>query len=268
SRRRPAGTAGRRTFSSPIPPSPPRGRGPLPGRRGAPGPERQFPFSSRVPPWTECRQSTGASDVPARTGLRRRKTPRRPGRRPSGSGRRCPIPVRGREERHALIGGGGAGRIAPPMSRDPGDPIRRVAVIGAGTMGGGIAHVAALAGYEVALADVTEALAAAGLGRIRANLDAGVSKGKVAAEDRDRALAPISPTGDLATAARAADLVVEAAPEDLEMKRGIFRRLSEACREDAILATNTSSLSVTRIAEATARPGRVIGLHFFNPPYI
>jgi len=148
------------------------------------------------------------------------------------------------------------------------DSIHRVAVIGAGTMGGGIAHVAALAGYSVALYDVTADLAAAGLAKIRANLDAGVLKGKVAPGDRDRALAAIAPTDDLAAAASSADLVVEAAPEDLEMKRGLFRRLGEICSAGAILASNTSSLSVSKIASAAPRPERVLGLHFFNPPHI
>jgi len=148
------------------------------------------------------------------------------------------------------------------------EAIRRVAVLGAGTMGGGIAHVAALAGYEVALYDVTEDLAAAGRERIRANLDAGVSKGKIRPEERDSALAAIRTTGDLKAAAVGCDLVIEAAPEDLDMKREIFRRLGEICGENAILATNTSSLSVSKIASAVPHPERVVGLHFFNPPHI
>ncbi|MBI3450150.1 MAG: 3-hydroxyacyl-CoA dehydrogenase family protein [Acidobacteria bacterium] len=154
------------------------------------------------------------------------------------------------------------------MSVQSEDSIQRVAVIGAGTMGSGIAHVAALAGYSVHLYDVTAELAAAGLTKIRANLEAGVAKGKVTPQDRDRALGAISPTGDLAAAAASADLVVEAAPEDLEMKRDLFRRLGEICSERAILASNTSSLSVSKIASAAPRPERVLGLHFFNPPHI
>lgn len=154
------------------------------------------------------------------------------------------------------------------MSEPKEEKIRRVAVLGAGTMGHGIAHVAALAGFEVALQDVTESIAAGGLEKIRANLDAGVAKGKVTAADRDRALAAIRTTGDLRSAASEADLVIEAAPEGLELKKDIFERLDRICRPDAILATNTSSLSVTKIAAATSRPARVIGLHFFNPPHL
>jgi len=154
------------------------------------------------------------------------------------------------------------------MGNEAGSSIRRVAVLGAGTMGGGIAHVAALAGYEVALYDVREDLARAGLEKIRANLEAGVAKGKVAPADRDRAIAAIVPTADMEAASAPADLVVEAAPEDLDMKREIFRKLGACCREGAILATNTSSLSVSKIASAAPHPERVIGLHFFNPPHI
>jgi 3-hydroxybutyryl-CoA dehydrogenase len=154
------------------------------------------------------------------------------------------------------------------MTGEPGDPIRRVTVLGAGTMGGGIAHVAALAGYQVSLYDVTEELARAGLERIRVNLETGVAKGKIAPADRDRALAAITTTGDLKAAGFGADLVIEAAPEDLDMKRDLFRKLGEVCREDALLATNTSSLSVSKIASAVKQPERVVGLHFFNPPHI
>jgi 3-hydroxybutyryl-CoA dehydrogenase len=154
------------------------------------------------------------------------------------------------------------------MRGESGEAIRRVAVLGAGTMGGGIAHVAALAGFEVALYDVTADLAKAGLERIRANLDTGVGKGKISPADRDRALAAIRTTGDLKSAAFGADLIIEAVPEDLDMKREVFRKLGEICGEEAILATNTSSLSVSKIASAVPRPERVVGLHFFNPPHI
>ncbi len=146
--------------------------------------------------------------------------------------------------------------------------IDRVSVIGAGAMGHGIAQVAALAGYQVMLFDVNEAALQAGLERIRANLEKGVGLGKVVPEDRDRALAAISATTTLSVAGSDADLIIEAAPEDLELKRRVFGELDAASPPHAVLATNTSSLSVTKIAEATNDPGRVLGMHFFNPVHI
>jgi len=144
----------------------------------------------------------------------------------------------------------------------------RMVVLGAGTMGHGIAQVAAQSGFETVLVDVEEALVQRGLARIRENLDKGVERGKVAAAARDAALARLSTGTDLAKAAAGAGVVVEAAPERMELKRAIFDTLSAHAPGDAILATNTSSLSVTRIAEGVAHPERVIGMHFFNPPYI
>jgi len=144
----------------------------------------------------------------------------------------------------------------------------RVAVLGAGTMGHGIAQVAAAAGYEVALYDVTAELAATGLERVRATLDKGVAKGKVTAEAREAALSRIRATADLADAARSAGLVIEAVPEKIDLKREIFGKLSEICAPDAILASNTSSLPIGRIAAAASNPGRVVGIHFFNPVHI
>jgi 3-hydroxybutyryl-CoA dehydrogenase len=146
--------------------------------------------------------------------------------------------------------------------------IDRVGVIGAGAMGHGIAQVAALAGYGVTLFDVSEAALQGGLERIRANLEKGVELGKLVPEDRDRALAVISTTTELSDAGRDADLIIEAAPEDLDLKREIFAELDAASPTHAVLATNTSSLSVTKIAERTKSPGRVLGMHFFNPVHI
>ncbi|UCC82887.1 MAG: 3-hydroxyacyl-CoA dehydrogenase family protein [Gemmatimonadota bacterium] len=146
--------------------------------------------------------------------------------------------------------------------------IDRVGVIGAGAMGHGIAQVAVLAGYQVTLFDVNEAALRGGLERIQANLDKGVELGKVEPEERDRALAAISITTTLSDAGKDASLVIEAAPEDLDLKREIFGKLDAASPPHAVLATNTSSLSVTRIAEATKDPGRVLGMHFFNPVHI
>ena len=144
---------------------------------------------------------------------------------------------------------------------------RTVTVVGAGTMGHGIAQVAAQAGYEVRLADAVAGAAGAGRQRIRANLDGGVLRGKVTPADRDATLARIEAAGDVADAARGADLVIEAVPEDLALKRDLFARLADAAPA-AVLATNTSSLSIAAIASAASRPERVVGMHFFNPVHL
>ena len=146
--------------------------------------------------------------------------------------------------------------------------IHEVAVVGAGTMGHGIAQVAALAGYAVKLFDAMPDAAASGLEKIRATLAQGVSKGKVSVEAKERALRGLKASLTLQEAAGSANLVIEAVPENLETKRRLFEELGRLCREDTILATNTSSLSVTAIAESTTCPERVVGLHFFNPPHI
>ena len=146
------------------------------------------------------------------------------------------------------------------------DKIRRVAVLGAGTMGSGIAQVCAAAGYDVALQDISRELAEKGLGRMRGALDALVAKGKMEAGERDALLARIASHGDVASAVKDADVVIEAAPEDVELKAGLFRTAAAAAPSDALFATNTSSLPVSRIAESVPRPEAFIGLHFFNPP--
>lgn len=145
--------------------------------------------------------------------------------------------------------------------------ITHVGVIGAGTMGHGIAHVAAQAGFDVFLYDVTVELARAGVEKIRKNLEVGVEKKKVEPAQRDAALARLTPTAALSDL-RICGLVVEAAPEKLELKKKLFGELSALCAADAILATNTSSLSVTEIAAAAAYPERVLGMHFFNPVHL
>ncbi len=148
------------------------------------------------------------------------------------------------------------------------DRIRRVTVIGAGTMGHGIAQVAAAAGLEVALYDVSPDAIEAGIERIRANLDLGIEKGKLDRGQRDDTLSRLAPASDLEAAAASADLVIEAAPESLALKREIFSRLDRAAPGHAILASNTSSLSIGAIAAGTRRPERVIGMHFFNPVHL
>jgi 3-hydroxybutyryl-CoA dehydrogenase len=143
--------------------------------------------------------------------------------------------------------------------------VQRVAVIGSGTMGSGIAQVAARAGYETALFDAAPGVAQKALERIGEALARAVDKGKCTAAERTQALGRLRPFTSLEEAAAFADLVIEAAPEDLPLKKELFSRLSRAARSEAILASNTSSLPITAIASAAKGPERVIGLHFFNP---
>lgn len=146
--------------------------------------------------------------------------------------------------------------------------IDTVAVIGAGTMGHGIAQVCAAAGCVVRLYDVSDQAARAGLTRIRANLEKGIERGKVSEAERDGVLSRLSATTSLTDVATGADLVIEAAPEAMELKERIFREVAAAAPEHAILASNTSSLSIARIAGAVSRPERFVGMHFFNPVHI
>ncbi len=140
-----------------------------------------------------------------------------------------------------------------------------VAVLGAGTMGAGIAQVCAQAGANVSLQDVQTAFVDQGLARIRDFLQKGVDKQKVTPADRDATLSRIRTTTDRRTACATADLVIEAVPEDLGIKNGLFRELAGLCRKDAVLASNTSSLSLQKVFAGVAEPERCIGMHFFNP---
>lgn len=146
--------------------------------------------------------------------------------------------------------------------------MERVAVIGAGTMGHGIAQVCAMAGYRVQLSDVSGEAVAAGIAKVRANLDKGVARGKVDASTRQGALERLAGAESLEAAVDRADLVVEAVPEKLDLKHRVFRAAEAAAPATAILGTNTSSLSIADIAAGVADPGRVIGMHFFNPVHI
>ncbi|HVZ15824.1 MAG TPA: 3-hydroxybutyryl-CoA dehydrogenase [Terriglobales bacterium] len=142
--------------------------------------------------------------------------------------------------------------------------IKTVGVIGAGTMGNGIAHVFAKTGYDVTLVDVEDRFLQRGLGAIAKNLDREVSKNKIAAADRDAALKRIRPTTSRADLAQA-DFVVEAATEKFGIKSQIFRDIDQITRPEIILASNTSSISITKLAALTKRPDKIIGMHFFNP---
>ena len=140
----------------------------------------------------------------------------------------------------------------------------KLAVIGAGLMGSGIAQVAAQAGWDVVLRDVTDEALKRGIDGIRASYDKFVAKGKLDAADAEAALARITPTTELDAVADA-DIVVEAVFEKLEVKHEIFRALDKIVRPDAVLASNTSAIPITKIAAATEHPERVVGVHFFSP---
>jgi len=142
--------------------------------------------------------------------------------------------------------------------------IQHVGVIGAGTMGNGIAHVFAKSGYNVVLCDVEQKFLDRGIATITKNLDRELAKGKITEADKAQTLARITPVVDR-TKLQQCDLVVEAATEKFEIKAQIFRELDEVLRPEAILASNTSSISITKLGALTKRPDRVIGMHFFNP---
>lgn len=147
-------------------------------------------------------------------------------------------------------------------------PIGTVAVLGAGTMGHGIAQVSASSGCTVHLYDINDTAVAGGLDRIRGNLDKGIARGKVTVEARDTTLANLSTTTSIGEAVTGADLVIEAAPESMKLKESIFTEVDAAAPGHAILATNTSSLSITQIAAVVEDPARFVGMHFFNPVHI
>ena len=142
---------------------------------------------------------------------------------------------------------------------------KRVAVIGAGTMGNGIAHVFAQSGHDVSLIDVNAAALERALATINRNLDRLVAKEKISADDKTATLARLKTSTEMHGAVSDADLVVEAATERLDLKLKIFEQIDASAPADAILATNTSSISITRIAAATGRADKVIGMHFMNP---
>lgn len=140
----------------------------------------------------------------------------------------------------------------------------KIFVLGAGTMGSGIVQAFAQSGYEVIMRDIEERFVERGLGIITKNLDRSVKKERITEEKKNEILARITTTTDI-NLAKDVDLVVEAAVENMEIKKKIFAELDGICKEEAILATNTSSLSITEIASSTKRPDKVIGMHFFNP---
>ncbi|MFQ6073979.1 MAG: 3-hydroxyacyl-CoA dehydrogenase family protein [Candidatus Bathyarchaeia archaeon] len=145
--------------------------------------------------------------------------------------------------------------------------IKRVAVIGAGVMGSGIAYICAARNYEVSVVEVNEELLAKGVKRIREMIVEGVNRGKLTPREAEETMKRVKGTTSIAEAAKDADIVIEAVYEDMNVKKEVFQKLDQACPSHTILASNTSALSITEMASATRRPSRVIGLHFFNPPY-
>lgn len=146
--------------------------------------------------------------------------------------------------------------------------IRQITVLGSGTMGRGIAHLAALAGYETVMFDVSDELLHAAKAGIEAAMAKGVEKGKLDRTEMAKAMSRIEIRIDMADAARDADLVIEAIPEDLQLKKDAFAQVDLYCGEETILATNTSSLSITELAGSVERREKFVGMHFFNPPHL
>jgi 3-hydroxybutyryl-CoA dehydrogenase len=146
--------------------------------------------------------------------------------------------------------------------------IRQIAVIGTGTMGRGIAYLSALAGYDTVIHDADVAALDAARAAIDATLQKGVAKGKVSAADAGAALERVQLAPDLEEAARLADLIIEAVPEDFDLKQNIFSQADLFCGEETILASNTSSIPIGKLAGAVERRDRFVGMHFFNPPHV
>lgn len=144
----------------------------------------------------------------------------------------------------------------------------QIAVLGAGSMGHGIAQVSAMAGHDVILRDIEEEFVEDGIEGIRTNLQGGVDRDKVTEDEMQTALDRISGTTDLEAAVADADLVIEAVPEDMDLKKDVFTDIEAATGEETIIASNTSSMSVTEMGSVLKHPERVVGLHFFNPPHL
>lgn len=146
--------------------------------------------------------------------------------------------------------------------------IRQIAVIGTGTMGRGIAYLAALAGYETVIHDTDASALGAAKASIQSTLNKGVEKGKVSATDAAEAMKHVHLASDLEPAVRGADLIIEAVPENADLKENLLSQADLFCGEETILASNTSSISITTLAKSVERRERFVGMHFFNPPHL
>ncbi len=142
--------------------------------------------------------------------------------------------------------------------------VKTIGIVGAGTMGNGIAQAFAVSGFDVIMTDISEVAVQKGLATISGSLDRLIKKEKMTVEQKLAALSHIITASDMA-ALKEVDLIIEAATENLELKTGIFKKLDELAKPEAIIASNTSSISITKLAGATKRPGQVVGMHFFNP---
>ena len=145
------------------------------------------------------------------------------------------------------------------------EDIKKICVLGAGTMGAGIAQLCSVAGYKVTMRDIEQKFVDAGFARINGPLGKRVAKGKMTQEDVDKILGNIEGTTDIAHAAKDADVVIEAIFENMEIKKDLFKEIDDIVPDHVIFASNTSSLSITELASATKRPDRFVGMHFFNP---
>ncbi len=145
------------------------------------------------------------------------------------------------------------------------EDIKKICVLGAGTMGAGIAQLCSVAGYKVTMRDIEQKFVDGGFDRISGPLGKRVAKGKMTQEDVDKILGNIEGTTDIAHAAKDADVVIEAIFENMEIKKELFKEIDEIVPDHVIFASNTSSLSITELASATKRPDRFVGMHFFNP---
>jgi 3-hydroxybutyryl-CoA dehydrogenase len=146
--------------------------------------------------------------------------------------------------------------------------INSMTVVGAGLMGAGIAHVSALGGFHTTLVDISREILEKSLNTIRSRLEKGVELGKIDREMMEQALSRLTLEVDLEKGAREADMIIEAAPEKIELKLEIFQKLDQMCKAHAVFASNTSALSITEMAAVTQRPEKCIGMHFFNPVHL
>ena len=146
--------------------------------------------------------------------------------------------------------------------------IKNITVLGSGIMGHGIAQVSAMAGYNVVLRDIEQEFLDKAMGKIKWSLDKLVSKEKISEDQRDEIFSRIKPIVDLNDAVRDSDLVIEAVPEIMDLKKKVYAELDKVANEQVIFASNTSTLPITEIANTISRPEKLIGIHFFNPPQL